>query len=168
MNADGPHVSIAALCESILDEKNGRMSCIRFLDKLDVNYAVSGDASQLPSPIPIPPFKVNGLIGFKSGSFKGKKSIRIKVIKPSGVEMQIKGDIGEALPVVFEGGEHGVNIVLDLTLQVDEEGLYYFDVLVDQEMVTRIPLKVTFTKHIQTDVPQPENSTTADTSAPAA
>jgi hypothetical protein len=165
MNPDGPYVSVAALCESVLDEKIGRLSCIRFIDKIDVNFAVmranAPEGTNLP-PIPIPPFLVTGLISLKSGGFKGKKSIKVNVIKPSGISMNIKGDMSETFPVVFEGGSHGVNLILNLTLQTDEEGLYYFDVLLDEEMVTRIPLLVTYTRSMQSDVPRQENSTTAD------
>ncbi len=162
MNSDGPYVSVAALCDAVLKEADtNRISCVRFMDRLDVNLTFPVGISELPVPLI---YQVHGLIAFKSGGFRGKKTIKIKLVTPSGKLAQTEGGIGEGFPAFFEGGEHGFNLTLDVTLQTEEEGLYYFDVLLDDEMVTRIPLRVTFTKQTQVAAPQPESSMTADKS----
>lgn len=49
------------------------------------------------------------------------------------------------IPVLFEGEERGVNIFLNLNFQPkEEEGLYWFDVLLEGTVVTRIPLRVLY------------------------
>ena len=47
-------------------------------------------------------------------------------------------------PVLFEGDERGVNLFVNLNLQVKEEGLYWFDVLVEDAVMTRIQLRVMY------------------------
>lgn len=50
------------------------------------------------------------------------------------------------MPVLFEGDDRGVNAVVQLGLPVDQEGVYWLDVFLDDEKdgpcVTRVPLRV--------------------------
>ncbi len=164
MNSDGPYVAVATLCDAVLKEEDGRISCIRFMDRIDVNMTFPASVPEAQQ-IPAIPFPVHGLLSFKSGGFKGKKTIKINLVAPSGKLVESEGKISQTFPAVFQGGEHGFNLVLDVTLQTREEGLYYFDILLDEEMMTRIPLRVAFTKQTQSDAAaQPESLTKADTS----
>lgn len=170
MNSGGPYVSVAALCELVLEEKVERLSCIRFMDKIEVTSTFSRPVSDqekelLPTAMPVVPFPVRGLLSLKSGGFIGKKVIRIDLIPPSGKPIKKEGAT-QSFPAFFEGGEHGVNLVLDFTLNTQEEGLYYFDVFLDDEVITRIPLRVTFTRHIPSDLPPPGNSMTVESAEP--
>ena len=47
-------------------------------------------------------------------------------------------------PVLFEGSERGTGLVAPTTLRVDQEGLYWFDVMFEDTMVTRIPLRILY------------------------
>lgn len=47
-------------------------------------------------------------------------------------------------PILLEGEDRGVNQILNLSFGVDEEGLYWFDVLVDGALMTRIPMRVLY------------------------
>lgn len=42
----------------------------------------------------------------------------------------------------FRGKEQGQNIILRLGLGVEQDGLYWFDVAFDGDVLTRIPLAV--------------------------
>jgi hypothetical protein len=163
MNPQGPLVSVAALCDNVLDEKDGRVSCIRFLDKIELNATYSAPLQPGETPkLPIPHLQLTGLLALKSGNFIGKKMMRINILKPDGQLMQVEGQMSESLPLLFEGGEHGVQIILKLMVKVEEEGLYHFDVLLDEdEPIARIPLRVTIT-HTQADVSRPQNLMTDD------
>src|SRR6266540_2073557 len=146
MNPPSPYVSVAALCENVLDEKDQRVSCIRFLDRVELNATYSKPLKpEEPAPtLPIPLLQLTGLLALKSGDFIGKKMMRINIVKPSGQPMKVEGQMAESLPLLFEGGEHGVQIILKMTLKVEEEGLYHFDVLLDEETIARIPLRIVF------------------------
>jgi len=42
-----------------------------------------------------------------------------------------------------EGEERGVNLILQLQIEA-LEGLFWFDVAVNQQLLTRVPLRVTY------------------------
>ena len=55
------------------------------------------------------------------------------------------------IPVLFEGDdERGVVIAAETNFEVDEEGLFWFDLAVMGETVTRMPLRV---EYQQTAIP---------------
>jgi hypothetical protein len=47
-----------------------------------------------------------------------------------------------AIPVKFLGEDQGQNVILNIALGVEQDGLYWFDVLFEEEVLTRIPLMV--------------------------
>ena len=49
-----------------------------------------------------------------------------------------------SFPVLFEGEDRGANLILPTDFEVDEEGLYWFDILVDDRLMTRIPMRVLY------------------------
>lgn len=153
MNPKGPFVSVAALCETILHEKDERISCVRFLDRLDV-----GLPHDAPERFPIN-LAVNCFLSFKSGDFVGDKTATIKLNHPQGKIPRLpdEADPGPKFPVKFTGGEQGHNIILTLQVSTNESGLFVFDVFLDEELMTRIPLRVVITRRPQPP-PQPQNS----------
>jgi hypothetical protein len=46
--------------------------------------------------------------------------------------------------VLFEGAEHGANLVFELDWLAAQEGLHWFDVVVDDARVTRVPLRIAY------------------------
>ena len=40
------------------------------------------------------------------------------------------------------GKDHGQNLIVNMTLGIEEDGLYWFDVIFDDEVLTKIPLMV--------------------------
>jgi hypothetical protein len=164
MNINGPYATAALLCEHVLDEKDGRISCIRVLDRIEINATLArplrpGEATPT---LPTPTLQLTGLLILKSGDFVGKKVLRINIYKPSGELMKPEGPSIEALPLFFEGGEQGVQIILNISLKIENEGLYLIDALLDDEnIVARIPLRVTIT-HTQADDSQPAKPMSPD------
>ena len=45
-------------------------------------------------------------------------------------------------PAILEGGEHGFNVRLDFALGVKTFGLMWFDVTWNDEVLTRVPLRL--------------------------
>jgi hypothetical protein len=149
MNPNGPYVSVAAICESVLHEKDERISCIRFLDTLNVQVA-----AETPDPIPVLRFRVNAFVAFKSGAFVGTKNCMLRLTTPSGKSGKLKDSASKSYPMAFTGGEGGHNLIVTLDIPANESGLYWFDVMLDEEMYSRIPLKVNITR---SSPPQPES-----------
>jgi hypothetical protein len=47
-------------------------------------------------------------------------------------------------PVLFEGEDRGVNLIVNAAFEPDQEGLYWFDVFFEEDRVTRIPLRAIY------------------------
>lgn len=76
-------------------------------------------------------------MSLKSGPVTGEHRVTIVSEKPSGNRKEVY-----SLPVKLLGKDHGQNIILKIGLGIEEDGLYWFDVLFDEELLTRIPLMV--------------------------
>ena len=134
-----PYISAALLCEKVLHEQDGTLSAIRIVDKVTVQIAAKAKSKVKPT------VQLAVLIAFKSGPIKGKHLLRVVPRTPSGRKMAVKRtDVkGEfKFPLVFESEEHGSTTVINLVVDVSEEGVYWFDVYLGRRVVTRIPLTV--------------------------
>jgi hypothetical protein len=135
-NSGGPYLSMAAFVEKTLEEKDGVMSFIRVIDRVNISARGPNPPGQLP-PGQMPLIAV---VILRSGSAKGRHKLTISPETPSG-EMMPQSDT----PVLFEGEDRGVNVVMQIILQVDQEGLYWFHVLLDDDqLLTKIPLRIVY------------------------
>src|SRR6185503_9442136 len=108
MNPDGPYLAVAALFDSVLQEKkDDRVSGIRLTERVTANTNRPLKEGE-PFP-PLPPLQIDGLIAFRSGKFEGTKKVRLELVKPNG---DIVTPSRAEFPAVFKGGERGVNIIL--------------------------------------------------------
>lgn len=127
----GPFLQMAVLCERVLQEKDGVLSLIRIVDR----FTISGTDREMPRS----PIQVTAAIAFKSGFAQGKYFVKLRPHTPSG---KILAE--QEFPVLFEGADRGVGIVAQMGLVAEEEGLYWIDVLLQEVVVTRMPLRVLY------------------------
>jgi hypothetical protein len=132
----GPFLAMAVLCEKVLREADGVISVIRVVDRVNVELRGPGAPDEMP-PIPI---SLNAVLSFKSGFAKGKYKVKLITRSPSGVESAAQN----MPPIFLEGDERGANLIVSLQLSVTEEGLYWIDVLLEERVLTRIPLRVLY------------------------
>jgi hypothetical protein len=130
-----PYVQVAAFCEHIMEAKSGVWSAIGMFDQLTMTEEIPPP----PQPGMKPVVQLKLLLAFKSGSVKGERKIKVVPRSPS-------GKIGSAAEAsgVFNGGEHGVTVQVFISLELAGEGLYWFDVLIDGAIVTRMPLRILY------------------------
>jgi len=142
----GPFLQMAVFCEKVLQEKDNVLSAIRIVDRFTQSTSVEG------APDIMPPFTigVSILIGFKSGDVKGKWELKLKPIAPSGQELP-----GFAGPIFFEGEERGANVVIQYGLTAKEEGIYWFDIMLNDKLLTRMPLRIIYEKTLVTSTTSP-------------
>ena len=76
MGLDGPYLTIAVLCEKVLEEKDGVPSLIRIVER----FNITGQAPSM-QPTVISPMLV---IGLKAGIFRGQAVIQVQPVPPSG------------------------------------------------------------------------------------
>lgn len=133
----GPFLAAAVFCDNVLEEKpadeskGGVVSAIRIFDTI---------TATLPAVIPegvTPGFQVKALITFRAGDATGKHRLTIIKNGPDGKQDRhpVEAEID------FKGtGHKGVNVTITLGLPARNPGLYWFDVVLDGKVVTRMPL----------------------------
>ena len=140
-----PYVTAALLCEKVLQEKDESLTVIRIIDKLQ--YQVLGSLPADSKPL----IALQGLVGIKSGPVVGKHTLKIVGEKPGGSRKQL-----HELPLDLLGADQGQNIILNIQIGIDQDGLHWFDVIFDDEVLTRIPLVVT---PLEQPLPQEQTKT---------
>jgi hypothetical protein len=131
----GPYVATAVLCERVLHERDNTVSLIRIVDRLTVSASAE-------APEEMPPVHVNNLtafLSFKAGFARGKYQVTLRPVAPSGAVLP-----EVSMPAFFEGDERGVQHQIALALQLHEEGLYWFEVLIEGAVLTRMPLRILY------------------------
>lgn len=127
-----PHLHVATFCEKVLHEQDGVLSLIRMVDR----FMIAGDSEEMP-PTTLA-FMV--VISFKSGFLRGKQKIGLRPKSPSKRELP-----SMEFPVQFEGDDdRGPMMAFQVNFGVEEEGVYWWDVYLNQELVTSMPLRVSY------------------------
>ncbi len=142
MQTKGPYVAVACFCERVLQEQDGVLSAIRIVDRVQFkkadSTAIAKDAVHA----------IHMLICLKSGDFKGTGEITVRANSPSGKAIK-KGET--KLRVELKGGEEGYNLIINTGVPLNEGGTYWYDILFENRLLTRIPMSV--------DVFEPETAT---------
>jgi hypothetical protein len=145
----GPFLSAALLCETVLVEQDGVKSAIRIIDRV-TRTAVG---SNPPSDMEPFSYQIKLLLKFKSGWARGVHKVKIQPAKPS----------GELMPelvrsVLFEGEEdRGVDMIIDTRLKLDQTGIYWIYIYLNDELVTQIPLRVVYIPQVRQIPAQGDN-----------
>lgn len=126
------NLHVATFCEKVLREGDGVSSIIRMIDR----FNVQGPSEEM-QPIVLQ-FMV--YIGFKSGFLRGKQKISLRPKSPKGMDMPAMD-----IPVLFEGDDdRGPAIAFQVNWPVEEEGLFWWDLYLNDELITRMPLRVDY------------------------
>lgn len=129
----GPFLSAALIAERALTESDNVLTIVRIVDKI----VIPPEAANQPKGTRLS-FPLWFAVSFKSGGFKGTSEVLLIQVSPSGDTEQV-GDS----QVQFDGmAATGFNILTPLTLKWEGEGQYWYEILRDNEFVSRIPLNV--------------------------
>jgi hypothetical protein len=131
----GPYLTAALICEKVLQEKDESISIIRMMDRLTLTVQASH------APETLPPFTINlqAFISFKSGSARGRNTVKWITETPSGLKLP-----EQLFSIHFEGEDRGANLIITLNMTIDQEGVYWFHVLLEDQPLTRIPLRILY------------------------
>lgn len=129
----GPFLTMATICERVLQEKDGVQSLVRIFDKLMLT----------PMQGEVPPdaktaVQCTLVVQLRSGDFVGTKTLRIRPLNRPEQEREFQ--------VVFGGNESGPLVVVELVLAVPvaEPELWWFDISLDGQTISRVPLRIEF------------------------
>ncbi len=135
---DGPYLQAALLCQNVMEEKSGVKSVIRIVDRITAQVTGGPDA-----PLDaLPPYKgsFQMLLKLKTGKRPGKHELRIEMVDPSGAARQTSTQTFK----LEEGPNRGMDFTINFQLELDREGIYWFDLYLDEILVTRVPLELIY------------------------
>ena len=135
IESSGPHLAAAILCEKILQERDETISLIRMIDRISVTV----NASEAPETMPPTVINIMALISLKSGSARGRATVKLRTETPSGLKLP-----DQLFPVLFEGEDRGVNLIISINIIAEQEGVYWFSVILDEQFLTSIPLRILY------------------------
>jgi hypothetical protein len=135
----GPYVQLAVFCERVLREGDGVLSLIRIVDV--ITHTERGPNP--PNEMPEIHFPLELVIALKSGTARGRHDITITPEQPSGETLQ-----PITVSVNMEGEGKGVQFHSRFDIPYKFEGLYWFNVLFDGQVITRIPLEVRYSRTV--------------------
>lgn len=129
--AAGPYVHIATFCRDVVEQADEAITLVGVTNVADVEADEDGARNA----------ELTMFISVRAGAATGKHLITIRPIGPSGDLAFPEG----SFPALFEGGLSGVEIQVDVRFEAKEEGLYWFELLLDgQNLLTKIPLEIGF------------------------
>jgi hypothetical protein len=133
----GPYIQAAALCEQVIEDKNGVLSLIRIIDTITHTEVRSDSPADMP-PVTYP---MKMVIMLKSGRARGRHELKITPELPSG---ELKQSITQS--VQMEGEERGMNHIINMVFTFTIEGLYWFNIYLDDTLLTKIPLRIKYNR----------------------
>ncbi|MBA7637977.1 hypothetical protein ES703_45626 [subsurface metagenome] len=141
----GPYIQMAGLCEQVIEDKTGALSLIRIIDTLAHTEA------RPDAPVEMPPvtYPMKMVIMLKSGRARGRHELKITPELPSG---ESKPPIVRSIHM--EGEERGVNNIVNMVFTFTMEGLYWFNIYLDDSPLTKIPLRVKYNRVVTQEAPR--------------
>ena len=127
-----PLVQIACICEKVLVEPDNVATLVRVVD----TFTLPPPPQVLPPGMPMA-VQLTIVVSLRSGDVVGDFEVGLRLNSPHERDQPL-----QRWPVEFRGGEHGANLQIDFALPNPQLGLYWFDVLWGEEILTRIPLRL--------------------------
>lgn len=131
-----PWVQLACICENVLIEPDNVPSLIRVVDTYTLPFAPDAPPLDVPVGVPVG-VQLTAFVSLKSGGAVGDFEVGLRLTAPDNTEQPAR-----KWPVELRGGEHGANLKITFALQNPKLGLYWFDVLWDDDVLTRIPFRL--------------------------
>lgn len=142
-----PHLAAAVFCERVLVETDGVATLVRIIDIVNIER-IKLAAPRVSSPtMPRGPSGAGMVLGalqlyvaLKSGDFSGEGEVTIKAFRPSGEEIVSKTP--PSIRIELKGGHFGANVAINLGITFEDNGVHWFEVHFENELLTRVPLSV--------------------------
>jgi len=139
LSRHGPYVVMALLCDRVLQESDGVISIVRVVDRIILPQVDNSTRAMMP------PLSVTVVLSLKPGNLTGHH--QIKLVPPPSLGMKTT-EIVAALD--FPAEDVSVNIFIPFALSPARvgEGLHWIDVFIDEILMTRLSLRVTFDPNV--------------------
>jgi hypothetical protein len=132
----GPFVNVAVFCEKVLQEQDGVLSVIRIVDQI----GIEAEGPDAPDVLPPGTIQTTLLVCLKAGQARASQKIQVVLESPDGSRK-----LGPELAVNFSPGPGGgANVIMPTAIEVTSAGLYWADVNVNDRLMARVPLQITY------------------------
>ena len=133
--ADLPLLKAALVCETVIQRADGVVSFINIVDR----RMITAQGQDLPAEMPPHEWDFNLCLMFVSGIYVGKATLAVSVQSPDGLRKPI-----HSAAQYFDGGDQGINFFMRMKFTFKTEGQYWFEVYVNEQPVTRVPLRILY------------------------
>jgi hypothetical protein len=130
---NGPYLLMAVLCQRADQDQYGSFNVINVLEQL----VVGSDDPGAPEEFPGFRLEAQLVVSVASGDRRGDAVITIEPTDP-----QLNKLEPVSQEVRFSGEDHRVTIVSNVSLDVEHTGVYWFNVLLDGQSATWVPLRI--------------------------
>lgn len=135
MSSDGagPFVAMAVFCERLDQQPDGTVDVLGVVDGVSLDADPGGDTFDDGAPV----VRLLGLVSLRAGGARGGHTLSLRAHFPD-------GELGATLarPIELTDRSPGATIGFPFELEARETGTYWFDVVYDDRLLTRIPLVV--------------------------
>ncbi len=133
--SDGPYLLMAVLCQTAQQDQYGSFSVVNVLEQL-----VAG-TSDPNAPEQMPTFRFQGdlAISIASGKSSGSHTVSVVPIQPDGERLD-----PVTQRIKLKGNDHRATVVSNVSIDITQEGVYWFNVTLDDRPLTRIPLRIRY------------------------
>jgi hypothetical protein len=143
-NKEKPLMQMAVFCERVIEESDNVVSLMRIVDRV----VVSTDKDELPPGI----IKLWIAVMFKAGDAIGKRTIKVEGKDPSGDSIFVMQSNS-----TFEGAGHGTRSCVEAQIPITAPGMHWFDVYVDDQWMTKMPLEIAYRKRAIAQADEPKS-----------
>lgn len=131
----GPFVKAAAICEVVVEGKDGVLTLVRIVDRVTVNAAGPDPPVEMPE-VQRP---LTFAIMLTSGMARGTEEVRLEEESPDASRTPVWSG-----SVLFEGEDRGQNLIINTVATFSQQGLYWFDLFVGSQLMSRMPFRLIY------------------------
>ena len=138
-----PRLLMAAICERAIVGSDNMLTIVRLIDVVTVSAVAPADEMAAAIASLGAPVQGTLVLVFKGGEVDATHQITVVAHTPTGDVHEfpkIDSVFGSLIPGAVPGSNAGVN----LQMSIKREGTYWFEVKLDGETVTAVPLEIVF------------------------
>lgn len=129
-----PYLKLGAICERVLQEKDGVLSIIRMVDQFTLTVAGKEPPDQLPEGEALLTIVMSWVGGL------GRHEAVFNIVSPSGEAQPSPRSWSFTLDAI----NRGHNIIVTLPVKIRREGIYWIEFILNGQVKSRIPFQIQY------------------------
>ena len=133
----GPFLNVAAFVDEVIEGKDGVLTLVRVVDRLNIEASGPEAPDELPEGGVV---ATKLVLMLKAGEARGSQRLQVVLEDPDTTRHE-----GPETAVNFPGGPgSGFNMVLPMRFVISSAGLYWANVYVNKRLMARVPLEIVY------------------------